>query len=201
MEFRANIFIFQDKTRAFVCKINPWTNKIENNNNSAFQTFQTLINDDQYVDIRIEIQHNVKKNHRKKLKSEFTGYFPEWNEVNSVQRIVRNYFCAKVKEALEYLQEAVIELQNDYECKNMFDYVTHSRRTTLHIQLRKIALRHLLVFSIKHLYGQGFSSLLAIKNKHRNRLDVNDDMRLLATSNIHPRIEKLVKEMQSHKSH
>lgn len=63
LEFRANIFIFEDKIRAIFnfCKINLWMNKIENNNYSAFQTIQTLINDDQYADILIEIQHNIKK--------------------------------------------------------------------------------------------------------------------------------------------
>ncbi|KAL4104801.1 hypothetical protein QTP88_020077 [Uroleucon formosanum] len=204
LEFRANIFIFEDKIRAFVCKINLWMNKIENNNYSAFQTFQTLINDDQYADILIEIQHNIKK-HLEKLKSEFIRYFPEWNEVNSVQKIIRNPFCAKVEEASEYLQEAVIELQNDSDCKNMFDFGMNleefwCRRGTLHIQLREIALRYLVVFSSTYLCEQGFSSLLVIKNKQRNRLNVSDDMRL-AISNIHPRIEKLVKEMQPQKSH
>lgn len=75
------------------------------------------------------------------------------------------------------------------------------RRTTLrHIQRREIALRYLLVFSTTYLCEQGFSNLLVIRNKHRNRLDVSDDMRL-AMSNIQPRIEKLAKEMQSRKSH
>ncbi|KAL4097758.1 hypothetical protein QTP88_022480 [Uroleucon formosanum] len=204
LEFRANIFIFEDKIRAFVCKINLWMNKIENNNYSAFQTFQTLINDDQYADILIEIQHNIKK-HLEKLKSEFIRYFPEWNEVNSVQKIIRNPFCAKVEEAPEYLQEAVIELQNDSDCKNMFDSGMNleefwCRRATLHIQLREIALRYLVVFSTTYLCEQGFSSPLVVKNKQRNRLDVSDDMRL-AISKIHPRIEKLVKEIQPQKSH
>lgn len=43
LEFRANIFIFEDKIPKFVCKIKLWMNKIENNNSSKFQTFQTLI--------------------------------------------------------------------------------------------------------------------------------------------------------------
>ncbi|XP_025198500.1 protein ZBED8-like [Melanaphis sacchari] len=111
----------------------------------------------------------------------------------------------QVEEAPEYLQEAVIELQNDSDCKNMFDSGMNleefwCRRATLHIQLREIALRYLVVFSTTYLCEQGFSSLLVIKNKQRNRLDVSDDMRL-AISNIHPRIEKLVKEMQPQKSH
>ncbi|XP_050545844.1 protein ZBED8-like [Daktulosphaira vitifoliae] len=184
LEFRANIFIFEDKIGAF--------------------TFQTLINNDQYADTRIEIQQNIKK-HLEKLKSEFTRYFPEWNKANSVQKIIRNPFCAKVEEAPEYLQEAVIELQNDFDCKYMFDSGMNleefwCRRATLHIKLREIALRYLLVFLTTYLCEQGFSSLLVIKNKQRNRLYVSDDIRL-AMSNIHPRIEKLVKEMQSQKLH
>lgn len=51
------------------------------------------------------------------------------------------------------------------------------RKTTLHIQLREIALRYLLVFSITYLCEQGFSSLFEIKNQQRNRLDVSNDMR------------------------
>jgi len=73
-------------------------------------------------------------------------------------------------------------------------------RATLHIQLREITLRYLLVFSITYSCEQGFPSLLVIKNKQRNRLDVSDDMHL-AMSNINPRIKKLVKEMQPQKSH
>ncbi|KAL4153200.1 hypothetical protein QTP88_001033 [Uroleucon formosanum] len=110
-----------------------------------------------------------------------------------------------LEEAPEYLQEAVIELRNDSDCKNMFDSGMNlqefwCRWATLHIQLREIALRYLVVFSTTYMCEQGFSSLLVIKNKQRNRLDVSDDMRL-AISNIHPRIEKLVKEMQPQKSH
>jgi len=71
-------------------------------------------------------------------------------------------------------------------------------RETLHIQFWEIGLRYLLVFLITHLCEQEFSSLLVVKNKQRNCLDVNNDMRL-AMSNIHPGIEKLVKEMQSSK--
>ncbi|KAL4713214.1 hypothetical protein ACJJTC_002960 [Scirpophaga incertulas] len=41
---------------------------------------------------------------------------------------------------------------------------------------------------------------IIIKNKHRNRLDDTADMRL-ALSSTEPRIQKLVKSMQSKKSH
>ncbi|KAL4132713.1 hypothetical protein QTP88_009822 [Uroleucon formosanum] len=109
-----------------------------------------------------------------------------------------------VEEAPEYLQDAVIELQDDSDCKNIFDSGMNlekfwCRRATLHIQLRETALRYLIVFSTTYLCEQGFSSLLEIKNKQSNRLDVSDNMSL-AISNIHPKIEKLVKEFQPQKS-
>lgn len=46
--------MFEDAIRAFVCKIILWTNK-------KYLTCQMLFNDDQYANIRIEIQHNIKK--------------------------------------------------------------------------------------------------------------------------------------------
>jgi len=73
-------------------------NKIDNNNYSSFQTF---INNYQ-ANIGNEIQQNIKKNHLGQLKSELTRCFPEWNEVNSVQKIIRNTYGAKVEEAPEY---------------------------------------------------------------------------------------------------
>jgi len=96
----------------------------------------------------------------------------------SVQKIIPNPFRVKVKEAQENLQEAVIELQNDTDCKDIFDSGISleefwCRIATLHIQLREIALRYLLVFSTTYLCEQGFSSLNVVKNKQTNRLDIN----------------------------
>ena len=42
LEFRANIFIFEDKIRTFVCNINLLMNKIENNNIRHFKLFKLL---------------------------------------------------------------------------------------------------------------------------------------------------------------
>lgn len=42
----ANIFILVDKIHAFEWKINLWMNKIENENYLVFQTFYSLVNDD-----------------------------------------------------------------------------------------------------------------------------------------------------------
>jgi hypothetical protein len=67
--------------------------------------------------------------------------------------------------------------------------------------LRDNALRHLVVFSTTYLCEEGFSNLLLIKNKQRNRLDATNDMRIALSSTISPRISQLVDKMQAQKSH
>lgn len=70
-----------------------------------------------------------------------------------------------------------------------------------YVKLREMALRYFMIFSTTYLCEQGFSALLVIKNKARNRLKVSDDLRLALSNNISPRITELVKKMQAQKSH
>ncbi|KAE9529996.1 hypothetical protein AGLY_011458 [Aphis glycines] len=133
LEGSANIFIFEDKLRAFMCKIDLWISKVEINNYSAFQTLKSLVDNEKYADLVNEVQQNV-LHHLKKLKNEFNRYFPEYN---------------------------------DLETKG--------------VQI---------MFSTTYLCEQGFSGLLYIKNKQRNRLDATKDLRV-ALSSINPRISLL----------
>ena len=63
-----------------------------------------------------------------------------------------------------------------------------------------IALRVLVPFASTYLCEAGFSTLVNIKTKNRNRLNVGDDVRL-ALTNVRPRISKLAAEMQHQASH
>ena len=63
-----------------------------------------------------------------------------------------------------------------------------------------IALRVLVPFASTYLCEAGFSTIVNIKTKTRNRLDVEDDMRL-ALTNARPRISKLDAQMQHQASH
>jgi hypothetical protein len=62
-----------------------------------------------------------------------------------------------------------------------------------------LAFRVLVPFASTYLWESGFSNLLQIKTKARNRLDVQDDMRL-ALTNTQSRITKLVTQMQAQSS-
>ncbi|KAK9694542.1 hypothetical protein QE152_g33471 [Popillia japonica] len=61
------------------------------------------------------------------------------------------------------------------------------------------ALKFLLGFSTTYLCERGFTSLTYLKNKYRNKLNVEDDLRLYLTK-LEPNIDQLCKEKQAHPS-
>ncbi|KAF2348346.1 hypothetical protein FHG87_020898 [Trinorchestia longiramus] len=62
------------------------------------------------------------------------------------------------------------------------------------------ALCVILPFSSTYLCETGFSALVVLKIKQRNRLDVENDLRC-ALSSFNPRISDLVRKKQQHPSH
>lgn len=207
LEGSANIFVFEDKVRAFVCKINLWIDKTQMKNYSVFPTLRVLIDDEHYKCFTEDIQNNVLE-HLRVLKEEFTRYFPEYGVVDTdvVKKLIRNPFIVEVNNVQEEMQEELIDLQNDSNLKSSFEFSTNleefwCKKAMGYPNIRQTALRFLMVFSTTYLCEQGFSSLLSIKNKQRNRLNPSDDMRLALSNSIVPRISQLVKEARPNKSH
>ena len=62
------------------------------------------------------------------------------------------------------------------------------------------AVRFLLPFSSTYLCEKGFSSMIYVKNKHRNRLQLADDLRLLL-SNFESNFHSLIACKQAQGSH
>ena len=58
----------------------------------------------------------------------------------------------------------------------------------------------LISFATTYFCETGFRTLLEIKNKARNRLNPHPDLRS-SISNMNPRIDELVKDMQQQTSH
>ena len=67
-------------------------------------------------------------------------------------------------------------------------------------QLAKSALKILVPFAKTYLCETGFSTLVNIKTKPRNRLDPGDDMRVAITKK-EPRFNLIIERMQQQKSH
>ena len=78
------------------------------------------------------------------------------------------------------VQDEFLDLKHDSAVKDLFEERSlHVFWCSMHLSYPKvseIALR-LLPFSTTYLCESGFSTLLQIKNKTRNRLDVDPDMR------------------------
>ena len=67
-------------------------------------------------------------------------------------------------------------------------------------KLSMIALRVFVPLASTYLCEAGFSTVVNLKTKNRNILDVADHMRL-ASTNARPRISKLAVQMKHHASH
>ncbi|XP_045470679.1 zinc finger BED domain-containing protein 5-like [Harmonia axyridis] len=59
LENVANIYIFEDKLLGFICKLQMWMRKIEDNNYSAFATLKALVEDTKYDDRRANLKKNI----------------------------------------------------------------------------------------------------------------------------------------------
>ena len=136
------------------------------------------------------------------LHKEFLQYFPEISR-DSIA-LVKNPFLVSVDEIDENLQDELIDLRNDSGCKDVFYHssVTEflAKMSSSYQNVAKVCLRKLLPFASTYLCESGFSSLLHLKTKARNRLEVEDDLRC-ALSTTEPNIEKLVKSVQEQVSH
>jgi hypothetical protein len=138
------------------------------------------------------------------MKNEFNRYFPDLED-KGIRKLIRNPFTVNISEMPDEIQEELIEMQHDINCKDTFDTGIKledfwSQKAISFLKIREIALRYLTLFSTTYLCEQEFSALLIIKNKHRNRLDASPDMRL-ALSSTEPRIQQMVNSIQSQKSH
>jgi hypothetical protein len=138
------------------------------------------------------------------MKNEFNRYFPDCED-KGIRKLIRNPFIVNISEMPDEIQEELIEMQHDINCKDTFDTGIKledfwSQKAISFLKIREIALRYLTLFSTTYLCEQEFSALLIIKNKHRNRLDASPDMRL-ALSSTEPRIQQMVNSIQSQKSH
>ena len=105
----------------------------------------------------------------------------------------------EVGEDIPGFQEELIDLQEDQVQKQHFENLQCSKFWT-QLKDRPILTREakkaLLPFPTTYLCEQGFSSLVAIKTKARNRLDPQHDLRCALTMNIKPRFENYVQKMK-----
>ena len=177
-----NIIVHSDAINAFVVKLNLWRQRAKNNNFASFHRLTEITGDDFNKNLKEDII-----SHLRNLQDEFERYFSEINTGSILMKVARNPFIHKVEDVPKAIQEEFTELTNDSFVKDEFWVKMQHCYPRIGIQ----ALNILVPFSSMYLCECGFSALLTIKSKARNRLHVQSDIRCALSATL-PDIEKLV---------
>ena len=135
--------------------------------------FSSVIENNLDMNLSSEIlQHLVN------LWKEFFTYFPEIFDVDL--ELVRKPFAIPIEKFTDDLQDELIDFRNESACKDMFETLSickfWARVCVPYPRVGKKCIKVLLPFCIMYLCEAGFSTLVQIKTKARNRLDVEDDI-------------------------
>ncbi|XP_066941076.1 protein FAM200A-like [Macrobrachium rosenbergii] len=107
---------------------------------------------------------------------EFKRYFPGINTEDISMRLTRNPFICQVDDVPGDMQNEFLELKHDSSAKDEFRAQDLQEFWVnmggAYPQLSTNALKILILFSTTYLCESGFSTLLTIKPKARNRLEV-----------------------------
>ena len=157
-----------------------------------FETLSSVIEGNLDMNLSSEIlQHFVN------LRKEFFIYSPEISNVDL--ELVRKPCAIPIQKVTGDLQDELIDLRNDSACKKMFKTLSICefwiRACVSYPRVGKECIKVLLPFCIMFLCETGFSTLVQIKTKARNRLNVKDGMRC-ALSSTNPKIDVLVNNVQ-----
>ena len=198
-----NIFKVQDKVEAIMKKFDLWGKRLQNRVFESFPKLFELTEASQVI-----LPDNVVKvfiTHLANLKESFRCYFPP---PNSDYNWIRDPFnCENIHEikTLTILeQDKLTELSCDTSVKLAFkdnclpDFWL--LLNNIYPELSEKATKYLLPFCTTYLCEKSFSMMTYIKNKYRNKLDVEPDLRI-NISNIMPEISDIVDKKQHHPSH
>ena len=202
-----NIITLSEKLSTFKEKLQLWKNKLERGRTAAFPSMNEYLEEWNQTDSsRFDVIKPILVKHLEHLITEFDRYLPDINL--EAQQWVRNPFLSKVDNLSEDsagLQEELIDLRQDQFHRQLFSTASLAEFWTSVKKEKPIigneAMTFLLPFSTTYLCEQGFSALMGIKTKARNRLSPGNDLHV-ALSKIEPCIEEIVKrKYQFHRSH
>jgi hypothetical protein len=138
------------------------------------------------------------------LHDEFRRYFPDVVAKTPVWKLLRNPFTTDVQPSSEDIREDYLEFKHDSSAKDNYQQITLEnfwlKYLRVYLKTNERALRVIIPFSSTYICEDGFSALVAIKTKQRNRLDIESDLRCALSSTL-PRIQKTVTSKQPHCSY
>ena len=192
-----------DELRTFIAKLGLWHRRVQRGNAASFPTLDiALENSKAKLDGEVKVEVET---HLQILNKEFDCYFPDLGNVELAEwKMTRNPFRIKEDILSEELQEEFLEMKcnstakDDFEAMSLNDY--SAKYLHIYKNVGSVAICTLLPFSSTYLCESGFSALVSIKTKCRNKLECEADLRC-SLSSTKPRIKRLVSQKQLHPSH
>ncbi|XP_053550116.1 zinc finger MYM-type protein 6-like [Bombina bombina] len=197
-----NIFTAAEKVEGFKKKLSLWVEMIERNNFEMFAAFSEFHQEDTGFDLEVVKKHI--KEHLEALLKAFQSYFPEEKDPRKENMWIVNPFIGHDNSLPYEAKETLLELscdkqlEKDFQNKSLTKFWMKVKEEYKH--LHEIAIKFLLCFATTYLCETGFSAMTLLKTKQRNRLHLQDCLRL-AVTNLKPQLDKLIKEKCQQKSH
>jgi zinc finger BED domain-containing protein 5/7/8/9 len=172
-----NIPIMSDKVNAFIKKLDIWIIRLEKRNFDAFDLTSNYI--EKNVNLKSPILVRVldtMKTHLRELKIQYLEYFP-CNDNDFSNRWVLNSFDENIvavaklpvethNQLIQLSADKTLQLQFASQDLNKFWIARKNEYKSLVTEALKI----LIPLATFYLCEKGFSSMVAIKTKYRNRL-------------------------------
>ncbi|XP_068200595.1 protein FAM200C-like [Palaemon carinicauda] len=199
---KVNLLLAREKNSAFVSKLQYWNQKINANKTAAFPKLGEILEDCQDCSLS-DIKESVTR-HLTKLRNRFCDYFPELDS-HTVSWVVNPFKSelADLPEQPEGFAEELIELRSsnetkiEFESKDDLSSFWMSKTAKAYKNAHMEATKMLLPFATTYLCEQGFSTLVNLKTKYRNRLNPEDSILVAVTSKI-PDFEFVVSKMKQY---
>jgi hypothetical protein len=193
------VFSVQDKIEAAIKKLNLWCNRIEKEKYDSFHTLSDFIDFGEQP-LSSDVAECMIENMRT-WASQIRLYLPLCPEKNDW---MKTPFLDSEYELPSVEEEQLIELSCDSTFKMLFPSLPllefWFQAKSVYPEISKRAVRHLLPFATTYLCETTFSHVVHMKNKYRNRLNVEPDLRLKLSS-FDPDMRKLTSEKQHQPAH
>lgn len=197
-----------EKLQAFLLKMSLWKIRIQNGIYANFQMLDEVLfeNGSRQDSLLLNNLKNEICEHLEVLQVSFEKYFNS-DGINIKDELwIRNPFLCDIDciDDMNLAKDELIDLKTksllkmDFDSKTLGEFWSSLREA--YPLLVKRAMAAIIPFATVYLCEAGFSTLVTIKTKHRNRLNVEHDMRVALSKTI-PQFNLLIKEKQQQPSH
>lgn len=197
-----------EKLQAFLLKMPLWKTRVQNGIYANFQMLDETLSKNEFREITLiskDLENEICE-HLEALQWSFKKYFNLDEENTKDEMWIRNPFLCDIDciDDLNIAKDELIDLRTksllrmDFNSKTLGEFWC-SVKEAYPLLVRR-AMDAIIPFATVYLCETGFSTLVAIKTKQRNRLNVEHDMRVALSKTI-PEFDLLINTKQQQPSH